>query len=200
MALFLINSINPALLLGMAEATSEAAESSLFSPDQFAGYTVTGIVTIINVLVAYFIIKLFVYKPISKAIKNREELIKSQVEEAQKSNEEAKTYVATSKQSIDDARVEASRIIDEAKANADKQSEVIIAKANEDAANILARAEEEAKRMKKAALDEMKDEISDLAVAISSRVLGDVMAADKIKTLANNYTNEVLEEEVNKLG
>lgn len=191
---------NPAMLGMMAVAEETAQESSLFSPDQFAGYAVTAVITIVNVIVAYIIIKLFVYKPISKAIKNREALIKSQVEEAQKSNEEAKEYAATSKQAIDDARVQASGIIEEAKDSASKQSEVIISKANEDAANIIARAEEEAKRMKKAALDEMKDEISDLAVAIASRVLGDVMAADKIKTLANNYTNEVLEEEVNKIG
>lgn len=191
---------NPAMLGMMAVAEETVQESSLFSPDQFAGYAVTAVITIVNVIVAYIIIKLFVYKPISKAIKNREALIKSQVEEAQKSNEEAKEYAATSKQAIDDARVQASGIIEEAKDSASKQSEVIISKANEDAANIIARAEEEAKRMKKAALDEMKDEISDLAVAIASRVLGDVMAADKIKTLANNYTNEVLEEEVNKIG
>ncbi|MCQ2532407.1 MAG: F0F1 ATP synthase subunit B [Saccharofermentans sp.] len=191
---------NPAMLGMMAVAEETAQESSLFSPDQFAGYAVTAVITIVNVIVAYIIIKLFVYKPISKAIKNREALIKSQVEEAQKSNEEAKEYAATSKQAIDDARVQASGIIEEAKDSASKQSEVIISKANEDAANIIARAEEEAKRMKKAALDEMKDEISDLAVAIASRVLGDVMAADKIKTLANNYTNEVLKEEVNKIG
>ena len=191
---------NPAMLGMMAVAEETVQESSLFSPDQFAGYAVTAVITIVNVIVAYIIIKLFVYKPISKAIKNREALIKSQVEEAQKSNEEAKEYAATSKQAIDDARVQASGIIEEAKDSASKQSEVIISKANEDAANIIARAEEEAKRMKKAALDEMKDEISDLAVAIASRVLGDVVAADKIKTLANNYTNEVLEEEVNKIG
>ncbi|MCQ2528518.1 MAG: F0F1 ATP synthase subunit B [Saccharofermentans sp.] len=196
----LLNVLGNPILLGLMAAAEEAQESSLFSPDQFAGYAVTALFTIINVIIAYIIIKLFVFKPIMKAIKNREALIKSQVEDAQKSNEEAKEYAATSKQSIDDARVQASGIIEEAKDSASKQSEVIISKANEDAANIIARAEEEAKRMKKAALDEMKDEISDLAVAIASRVLGDVVAADKIKTLANNYTNEVLEEEVNKIG
>ena len=186
--------------INMVALAQEATESSLFSPDQFAGYAVTAIVTIINVFIAYIIIKKLIFKPILKAIKNREEMIKSQVEDTQKSNDEAKEYAATSKQSIDDARVEAAKIIDEAKLSADKQSAVIIAKANEDASAILDRAEQESKRMKKAALDEMKDEISDLAVEIASRVLGDVMSADKIKTLANNYTNEVLEEEVNKLG
>ena len=197
MTLLSLFSINPVALMAMAE---EATESGMFSADQIAGYAVTAVFTIINVIVAYIVIKKFVYKPISNIIRNREELIKNQVEEANKSNEEAKAYAATSKQAIDDARVQASSIIDEAKESANKQSAVIIAKANEDASDILNRAEEEAKRMKKAALDEMKDEISDLAVVIASRVLGDVMAADKIKTLANNYTNEVLEEEVNKIG
>ena len=190
------NIINPLLAL---EATPEATRS-LLGPEEMGGYAATAVFVIINVLVAYIVIKKLIFKPIIKIIKKREEQIKTQVEEASQSNKEAKEYAEQSKQSIDEARVQASAIIDEAKDNANKQAEVIISNANEEAAEIIARAERDAKGMKKAALDEMKDQISDLAVVISSRILGDVLSADKLKTLANNYTAEVLEEEVNKLG
>ena len=43
-------------------------ESSLFSPDQFAGYAVTAVLTIINVLVGFLIIKFLLYKPLTRAL------------------------------------------------------------------------------------------------------------------------------------
>jgi seryl-tRNA synthetase len=50
-----------------------------------------------------------------------------------------------------------------------------------------------------AALEEMKDEISDLAVTISGKVLGEVVSEEKLKSMSDKYTDEVLREEVNKL-
>ena len=45
----------------------------------------------------------------------------------------------------------------------------------------------------------MKDEISDLAVTISGKVLGEVVSEEKLKSMSDKYTDEVLREEVNKL-
>lgn len=179
-----------------------AAEESrtLLGAEEMGGYLATAVFVVINVFVAYFVIKKFVFKPILGIIKKREEMIRASVMEADKSNEEAKAYALQSKQSVDESRIQAASIIEEARENAKKETEIIICKANESASEIISRAEKDAKRMKKAALDEMKDEISDLAVEVASRVLGELVSADKLRTLADNYTAEVLEEEVTKLG
>ncbi len=175
-------------------------ESSLFSADQFGGYASTFVFALINVAVAYIVIRLFIFKPIMKAIRNREEQIRQSVESADKSAEEAKENAEQSRQSIEDAKIEASGIIETAKENAEKQSEIIIGKAHDDASEIIARAESDAKRIKRVALEEMKDEISDLAVKISTKVLGDVISEEKLKEMSVRYTDETLTEEVNKLG
>lgn len=174
-------------------------ESSLLSPDQMAGYAVTVLFTVINLVIAYIILKRFVFKPILKVIHNREEQIKSQVVEAEEANAKAKAFVEESRANIDRARGEAAEIIADARSVADKQAELIIKKSGEEATAILQRADEEAKRTKRVALEEMKDELSDLAVAISEKVMGDVVSRETLKEFSEKRTTETLEAEVKKI-
>lgn len=181
----------------LAEETVE--ESSLFSADQMGGYAATILITIINVAIAYIFIKHVIFKKILKIIKNREELIASQLDEAEESKAEAAENAETSKQAIDDARAEASQILEEARIDANQQAEIIRKKATDEAAEIIARAENEVVRMKKVSIEQMKDEISDLAVEVAGRVIGDVVEHDKLKDLAVKHTEELIEEEVDNL-
>jgi len=176
------------------------AESSLFSADQMGGYAATILITIINVAVAYFIIKKAVFKKIMKVIETREEQIKASLDDAEKSKQEAAENAAQSKAAIDEARKQANEILEEAKRDAASQSDLTRKKAETEANEMLSRASEDVVRMKKVALEEMKDEISDLSVAVAGRIIGDIVDHDKLKTLANRHTEEILEEEVDKLG
>jgi len=178
------------------EAAESAEQTSLFSADQMGGYAATILVTIINVAVAFIVIKLFVFKPILKAIKNREELIAGELKDAEEAKKEAELNAETSKQIIDDARAEASRILDEAHEDAGKQAQIIKGKASEEAAEMIERAENEVLRMKKVTIEQMKDEISDLAVEVAGRVIGDVVEHDKLTLLARKHTDELAGEEV----
>ncbi len=182
----------------LLEAEEAASESSLFSPDQFAGYAVTALVTAVNVLVAYFVIKRFIFKPIVKMIHNREEALNGELDAAAKAREEADGVVAMSKQTVDDARKKASEILEEAQETASKQSELIIKKANDDAADILLRAEEDVARMKRVALEEMKDDITDLAVEIAQKVLGDAVSKSTLEASAAKHADAIIEAEVKK--
>ena len=182
----------------MLAAEGAAEETSLFSANQVAGYAVTAIFTIINLIVAYIVIKKFIFKPILKMIHNRQEALNNELDEAAKSKEEADNVVVSSKKIIDDARKKAAEIIDEARENANKQSEIIMKKANEDASEILVRAEEEVERMKSVALEDMKDDITDIAVQIAQKVIGDAVPRPKLVESAMSYTSSVIDSEVKK--
>ena len=175
-------------------------DTSLFSADQMGGYAVTALFTLTNIAVAFFVLRLLFKKFLLNIINKRQDQISSSLEEASKAEEEAKAHEEQSKQAIEDARVQASEIIESSRENAEKQAAIIKEKANDEAAEILARAESDAKRMKRVALEEMKDEISDLAVVIAGKVLGDVVSESKLKELSDKYTNETLINEVNKIG
>ena len=188
--------IDPAIMLMLQEET----ESGLFTADQVGGYLSTAVFAIINVAVAYFIIKKLIFKPIIKIMKDREAAIGDSLKNAEALNEQAKQHEEESRNGIEDARVKATEIMDQGRENAEKQAEIIVGKANDDAEEIVNHAKADAQRIKKVALEEMKDEVSDLAVQIAAKVLGDVVAEEKLRDLAEKHTAEVLDEEVKKLG
>lgn len=181
-------------------AESAAEESSLFSADQMGGYAATILITIINVLLVFLFFKFVLFKPILGVIKKREEQINSNIANAAKSEEEAAANAEVSKQAIDDARAEASQIMEDARADAEEQAKIIKMKAKEEADEIIDRAQSEVLRMKKVSIEQMKDEISDLAVEVAGRVIGDVVEHDKLKNLAVKHTDELIEDEVDSIG
>ena len=182
----------------LPELLFEAGESNLFSPDQFAGYAVTAVITIFNVLLVFVVFRLFAYKKILKLIHSRQEALDAELEEAKKAREEAQAIVDSSKETIDDAKRKGSAIMEEAKANADKQSKAVIEQANVEAQQIIVRAEEDAARMKRNAFESMKDDIADLSVQIAGHIIGDAVSKDELSKSAAKHTEEILSQEVAK--
>ena len=173
-------------------------ESSLFSPDQFAGYAVTAVLTIINVIIAFIIIRLFLYKPLINMVHKRQEALNAELDEAAKSKAEVDKVVAESKKTIDDAKSQAAQIIEEARENAGKTTEAVIERANTEAAKILERAEDDCARMKRVALENMKDDITDLAVEIAEHVIGDSVPRTELMASAQKHTDVFVDAEVRK--
>ena len=182
----------------LPELLFEAGDSNLFSPDQFAGYAVTAVITIFNVLLVFVVFRLFAYKKILKLIHSRQEALDAELEEAKKAREEAQAIVDSSKETIDDAKRKGSAIMEEAKANAEKQSKAVIEQANEEAQQIIVRAEEDAARMKRNAFESMKDDIADLSVQIAGHIIGDAVSKDELRKSAAKHTEEILDKEVAK--
>lgn len=158
-----------ASVVRLAEDAEET--SSLLSPDQFAGYLVTGIATIINLLVAYLILKFALFKPLMKVMKARKEAISKQITDAEEKEKQAEEKLDEATRRMDASHEEAMQLIADARTQAEKQSETIIVTAKKEAQDIRDRAEEDAKGTRKAMLEEMKDEVADLAVSIAGRVL-----------------------------
>ena len=173
-------------------------ESNLFSPDQFAGYAVTAVITIFNILLVFIVFRLFAYKKIITLIHSRQEALDAELEAAKKSREEAQAIVDSSKETIDEAKRKGSEILEEAKANADKQSKAVIDQANEEAQHIIERAEEDAARMKRNAFETMKDDIADLSVQIAGHIIGDAVAKEELQKSAAIHTEEILDKEAAK--
>ena len=157
-----------------ARLAAEAEEtSSLLSADQIAHYLATGIVTIINLLVAYLILKFALFKRLMKIMRNRKEAIAKSVSDAEEKERLAEEKLDEATKRLDASHEEAMQIIAEARNQAEKQSETIIETSRKEAQEVRERAEEDAKRSKKAMLGEMKDEVADLAVSIAGRVLSE---------------------------
>ena len=184
--------------LTFAEDTSEEVEQTskkedgLLSPSQLGGYASTALFVLINLIIAFLFLKFLVFKPIMKLLNDRESKIKSDLDEASNANKEASKVLEENKSHIDRAHADAAEIIEEAKSGATKQAELIISKANSEASGIISHAQEEAERMKKVALEEMKEEISDISLSIAKKVIGDAITEKRLAEINDIRTTEVI--------
>lgn len=184
-----------------AEATlpevSDGASPNPFDPDQMAGYTATAILTIISLLVAYLILKRFVFKPIIKLLDKRRESVENELKEAEDKMAQANEKIAQAERKIIEARAEASEILSEARSQAQKQSMMIISEAKEEAVAIRERAESEATRMHHSIVEHMRDEVADLAITISRKVIGREISESGKEEVQRMVSEEIMKTEVN---
>ena len=177
----------------------DVVKSGLFTADQLGGYAATAVIAVITFLISFLIIKSVIFKPMMKLLNDRQELIKSKVEEAQAADTEVAAKKEESQKIIDEAREEAARIVSEAKENAESQAGVILSQANEKASQILIKTDEEVKKIKKTALEEVKDEVTDLAVEVSEKVIGEIVSKTTLEELCEKHANLILDAEVGKI-
>ena len=102
----------------------------------------TIILTIINVLIMYVVIKKLFLQQVMDTINARDELIKKQFEDARVANEDADRKKEEYSKKLESARTEAEKIVSEAKDNAQKEKELIIKDAKNESQQIIAKAKE----------------------------------------------------------
>ena len=74
------------------------------------------VITIINILVLYLLLRKFLYKPVMGIIEKRDEMIKTQLETAKKTEQDAMQLKSSYENSLNDAHDESLRIVENSKA------------------------------------------------------------------------------------
>ena len=87
----------------------------------------------------------------------------------------------------------------DARVQAEKQARTIVNASHAEATTIVERASEDAKRMHNAMLDQMRDEVADLAIAIASKVVGSIIDDTHQKEMSDRIMDETLKAEVKKI-
>jgi len=202
-SLILSVDIKPAVMRFVALAADVTGETTtktgLITPDQAAGYAVTALFTIINIFVSYLILKRFVFKPIIKLLEGRRVAVEEELKQSEEKKKEANTLLTEAKRRIEESRSEASEILTEARLQAEKQGRMILAGSKEEAENVVSRAKEDSSRIHNAMLEQMKDEVADLAVAIASKVVGSIINESHQKEMNDRIMEETLKAEVKSL-
>ena len=176
--------------------TENNVEPGLIAPEQMAGYVVTGLFTAVNIFVMFLILRRFVFKPILRILEKRRVSVEEEIISAHDNRIKTEEMLAESKHTVDHARTEASSIIEEAKIQAEKQADNIIKQAKTEAKEIVLKAHEDTRRIHSLMLEEMKDDVADLAVLIASRALGRALDEDEQKILNDMIVDETDQTEV----
>ena len=140
----------------------------------------TALFILLNTLTIYFVAKKFLYGPVMKIITDRQQEIDNLYSDAGNAKSEAESLRNEYSQKLSDAHAASDRIVKDAMARGQAREEEIIRKANADAAAIMDKASADIAQEKKKALNDAKNEISEIALAIAGKVVGrELTAADQ---------------------
>lgn len=154
----------------------------------------TLIATICNLFVQMFIVKKFFLDKILAVLDQRREAADKQMTDAQTARQEALDIKKTYEQNMLQANQQASEILASAQKTAAERSEKIIGQAQQQAAQIKSKASADIAMEKKKAINEAKDEISGLAMAIASKVVERELDQKDQSGLIDRFINELGEQ------
>ena len=133
---------------------------------------VTLIAQICNLFIQLLIVKIFFLDKIKAVLDKRREAADRQIADAEAAKSEAAAIKQTYEENMRQARTKADDMILSAQKVAAQRSEEIISQAQKQAAQIKTKAASDIEMEKKKAINDAKNEISGLAMAIAGKVVG----------------------------
>ena len=127
--------------------------------------------TVLLFIILWTLLGKFAFKPIAKALKDREQSIDDSLKAAEKAREEMANLQSDHEKLLQEAREERGKILKEAKEVRDTIINEARDKAKTEAAKIMEETRLEINNQKMAALTEVKNEVGQMALDISEKVL-----------------------------
>ena len=144
-----------------------------------------------NLLILYLVLKKLFFKPLKNMIDSRQKEIDDMYSDAESSVESANALKAEYEEKLASANNESEEILKAAQRRALLKEEEILREADEKAARTLARAEEQIELEKARAINEVKDEVSEMAIGIASAVIERDVSAEEHSELINEFINNI---------
>ena len=152
--------------------------------------------TIVVFGVVLFILSRYAWAPILAAVDARERNIQSSVEEAKRLRAEAQSLLEEHQRQLADSRRQSQQIVAEAREAGEQVRREIEEKARVEGDAMLERARRDIQREKQAALDELRRESVELALAAASRLVQARLDPEEDRQLIETFLTEVLSEKV----
>ena len=131
----------------------------------------TALFALLNFLAVFFVGKKFLWGPVMKIITDRQKEIDDMYTSAGEAQTEANAMREEYQQKLSAAQQTSERLVKEATMRGQAKEEEIIQKANQEASAILNKAAADIAMEKKKAINDAKDEIASLSLAIAGKVV-----------------------------
>ncbi len=148
-------------------------------------------VTICNTLITFAIIKHFLFKPVRKVLADREQAVKTLYEQAENDREQAEKMKQDYAITLSHAKEEATEIVNAAKQRGDKKAVEIIDQASTQAMEMKEKANASIVQERKAAMNQMKDEIAEMSLLIAEKVVEREINADDHTRMMQDFIEKV---------
>ena len=174
------------LLQETAQHAGEAPSGGLLSPS--GGVMVWTLVIFIFLLL---VLSKYAFKPITKAVEEREKALADAIEAAQRDRDDANRLLQDQREQIAAARDEAQKIIADARAAAEQVRGKLIEQAHGETGELLERARREIGAERDRAIADLRLEAIDLAIAGASRVIGKNLDDQSNRQLVQSFLASV---------
>lgn len=132
----------------------------------------TALFTLVNTVALFLVLKKYLFKPVMKMITDRQKEIDDMYDAAGAAEANAKAMEQAYQQKLSVAAETGERLVKDAVKRGQDREEEIIRQANAQASAILDKAAADIAMEKKKAVNDAKDEISEMALAIAEKVVG----------------------------
>lgn len=151
---------------------------------------VTMIATLLNTLILFLVLKHFLFKPVNKILDERREKVEKTYKEADDKLTEASRLETEYTEKLANAKAESAEIVKNATKRAQLRSDEIIAEAKTEASGLIVKANADIEKEKKRAVNQIKDEISDIALMVAEKVVEKEISPKDHERLIENFISE----------
>lgn len=176
----------PPASAGQEAGHGEVAWDALFAPDP--GLAVWTLLTFLTLL---FILGRYAWEPLLGALDARQKRIQDDIDEAKARRDEAEALLAKHREQLAEGRRQAQAIVAESREAAEVLRRELEARAREESREILANARREIERERDAAVDAVRREAVEVAMAAASRLLAERLDGDRDRRLVTDYIDEL---------
>lgn len=151
----------------------------------------TLIAQIVNFLILVGILTKFAYKPLMKALEDRQKKIADSLDSAEREKQEAEQLKVSYQQQLAEARAQAQAIIEKAEKLAEETKEEILKEARLESARILKNVQAEVARERELALAQIKGEVVMLSMAAAAKIIDKNIDTETNANLVSNFIEQL---------
>lgn len=150
--------------------------------------------TLLNALILFLVLKHFLFDKVNAVLEDRKTSIAKTYEDADTALDNAKKLEADYAEKISLAKEESAEIIKNATKKAQSRSDEIISDAKTEAHGIMDKANSDIDKEKKRAVNQIKNEISDIAMSIAEKVVTKEINAKDHERMIEDFISEIGDE------
>ena len=149
------------------------------------------LISLCNLVLLFLILKKFLYKPVRNILAQRQNAIDSQYADAESAKSDALALKDEWQVKMSSAESQAESIVKEAVESAGRRSAAIIGEGREKADRIIRQAEMDAELERQKAESEIKEQIADVSVALSEKMLGREINTEDHRSLIDSFLSDI---------
>ena len=149
------------------------------------------VVQFLSFLVLIIAVFVLAYKPVKKILKKRADYIENEIAEAKQSNLEAQKSADEAKEIVASSKLQASEIIKNAEKQGQEKYDRMLASANDEIIEMKKEAEKDIERAKEEAIQDIRNEMVSVALSASEEILKREVDTEDNKRLAEDFINRL---------